>query len=370
MNKNNKQVLLLLLGILISGVLALGLYLLLEQIITTQYVDRVGIEGRSVSIDKFCNKYDDQKNGNSSKIILLVGSSNTNSNINATLMMQYLVNITESNKSRKSSLSNSYTIYNLAITGSDPIAQSVFIDCYIKFHPSLVIMGVNQYSFNGDINSDMVLALSKRLNANKEYINQPFISLGTKEVLNYNFLQKAYYKRKYFIQLVIIGPYQLLRPFTHAPSLLDVYTSNVDGVGGINIPYDYEIIHSTAEIERSLYEDNILTNLNNISFNNNSELQSFEYLAKSLKSHNISLIVINYPMHSILLKHMDEERASVYADYMNNDATKYGFEYMDLKYLYVTNDSYFSDKLHLTFNGRNDFTVLITNELINKGSIN
>ena len=57
MNKNNTQILVLLVCMVISGALAAGVYLVIDHIITTQYIDKIGLEGRTVSISDFCEKY-------------------------------------------------------------------------------------------------------------------------------------------------------------------------------------------------------------------------------------------------------------------------------------------------------------------------
>jgi hypothetical protein len=394
-NSESKKVIALFSYVLISILVALGLYLALTATITDYYISK-GFANRAMQVGDYCQNYN-RSSDDDSYVILFIGSSNTMMSVDARLIESEL-----KNQSAKTGAENgvhgypkNFTVYNLAVAGTDNMVQSLYADCYIKMKPDMVVYGINSFSFNGDTNLDNVVVLHRYWSYDSfaaSAAKSNVFSANVNDALNYNFIQRALYKRKFTVRLFIIVPFDYAKNMLRgSEQSVSVQSSQIlQDSRSINNPYPLELKKKSADEIRMGLENGKagvpLNYLDNFSEFNNSELRAFEYTAKILNENNISFVVIHYPEHYLLLEKFSKgniannvangdivvnDNIAYYKKYMSYDAKDLNFKFIDMENLYANSsyDSYFMDAIHFTPQGREDFSLVVADALIKEGAV-
>ncbi len=323
-------------SLLIAFIFAGLLFFFLTKEIDS-YIYTQGYESRGFLVQDTCSKYDKNESP-----ILLLGSSTTVEDINGIVLEKEL----------------NHTAYNFGMPGTDPVLNSLFIDCFLQMKPKTIIYTFTQTNIM-DISktreAEIYALLESRIAVDRTDERYSFLSEEQKNISRESFFEKTLEKRKFIIDYL----FNALRIITKKK----ISQTNYHDLKNPT----YIVESEKILIEKHLGVQNEILAAANFSNENNTKLLALSYLINRFKQNNVSVILVNTPLHPYVL--MQTNISS--ADYFDKTLTKLCKEHNCTfinDFNKYQNVSFFFDHVHLSFEGKDLFTKGLSKELSEKSS--
>lgn len=334
MGQNNtiKILLIILTAISISFIL----HFILVNIFVEQYFNN---NHKELYLLDFYN----QKKINESNLIFFWGSSQMESGINPLLIEDILNNFNYSSN-----------IYNLGIEGDTPVRRIPEISPLIANKPRIVVIGLSYYElyyYNNQGNEDIRIpqVFSFRpviLDENtKNFFYEDELKLINNPLEQYKF-------KKAYLLMSIENFISQENPNTWKNNVKSLYM---------------DLTRSLSEKEKiNEYSQNInyFNTWKVVGNENNRQKNALNYTINKLKENNITVVLINMPLYSLLSKNIPNETKSNYTYFINS----MGVPYYNLETKYP--DDEFGDLIHLNKYGRTNLSKDLALIILDNGNIN
>ncbi len=117
---------------------------------------------------------------------------------------------------------------------------------------------------------------------------------------------------------------------------------------------EYETITIPKQMKRDRYNPNLSSNLN---------FEALEYMVSSFTRHDISVILISYPIHPVAIEALTSNQLDAHNTSIDTLLKYNGVSYLDLIWEGNWTRSDFYDFEHLDFPGRQKVCSIISNHL-------
>jgi hypothetical protein len=279
--------------------------------------------------DVFFFDFYEQPKINESNPIFFVGSSQMESGINPPLIENILHDF-----------NFSCNVYNLGIEGETPIRRIPEISYIISNNPKIVVIGLTYYELNyyntpgsGDVRITQIFSSRQvMLNDEEKQLFYP------EEIKFYdNPLEQYLLKKKYFLKSVDNFIFRK-DPNNWKNNVKTLYKGLTRDLS----PKD--------KIEEFNKAKDYFDGWKNVGNESNRQKKALNYTIYKLKENNITVVLINMPLHSLLSNSIPNETRYNYLNYISST----GVLFYDLETTYPDNE--FGDIDHLNKYGRTNLS--------------
>ncbi len=321
-------------SVLISFILAGLLFFFLTKGIDS-YIYNQGYESRGFLVSDTCKNY--QKNDSP---ILLLGSSTTVENVNGLLLEKNLNN----------------TVYNFGMPGTDPVLNSLFLDCFLEMKPKLVIYTFTQTNLM-DISSareaEIYALLVDHIAPNKTDATYSFLSDEQKNISQENIFKRTLEKRKFIIDY-----------FFNSIRLLTGKKREQTNYHDLRNP-TYIIETEKIAIENHPGVQNEINAAKKFSEENNTKILALSYLVYSFVQKNVTVLLVNTPLHPYVLAQTNLSSANRFNNSLTKLCKEQNCTFINSFNRYQ-NASLFFDHVHLSVQGKDAFTKDLSKDILKK----
>ena len=282
--------------------------------------------------DVFFFDFYEQPKINESNPIYILGSSQIESGINPPLIENIL-----------NDFNYPCNVYDLGIEGDTPVRRVPEISDIISNNPKIVIIGLSYYELNYNNNpGNGDIRLAQLFSSHQVKLNDEEKQFFFKEEINVydNPFEQYLLKKNYF--LTAVDNYIFHKdPNAWKNNLKTLFlrlTTNLS-------PKD-----KIAAFNRGNTGQKYFDGWRNVGPENNRQKAALNYTIQKLKENNITVVLINMPLHSLLSNSIPNETRYNYLNFINST----GVLFYDLETTYP--DDEFGDIVHLNKFGRTNLS--------------
>ena len=317
-------------AVILAAMISFGIYVIIVDICVDSYLED---NKRELSILNF---YDTIRKNETDRIYF-IGSSQIVDGIDSYLIEDYL-----------KTKNYTFQIYNLGIQADRPLLRITELDRLVESKPRLVVIGVN---YNGLYNRTTINDERLVLVSDKVTLDSYSEQLYTKEQLKLinqspNPMEQYLYKRK-FIQPSI--RYLFFNKMIISEDVFggDIIRHFNPRGNDFKNPYVYTRNKTHEELLKSLESEGLVLRWCTVYKDDNPDKKALKHTIEKLEKNNISVIVINMPLHPLLSEKVPDTTRENYFSFLNST----GVTYYDFETNYSSD--HFIDLTHLNVIGRN-----------------
>jgi hypothetical protein len=265
---------------------------------------------------------------NESNPIFILGSSQIESGINPPLIENIL-----------SDLNYTCNVYNLGIEGDTPVRRVPEISYIISNNPKIVVIGLNYYELNYNTLGSGDIRIAQLFSSRQVKLNDEEKQLFYQEEIKVydNPLEQYLLKKKYF--LTSIDNFI----FRKDPN---VWKNDVKTL----FKWLTRDLSPTDKIEEFNKGKDYFDGWRYVGNGSNRQKTALNYTIHKLKENNITVVLINMPLHSLLSNSIPNETRNNYLNFINS--TEVLFYNLETTYP----DDEFGDIVHLNKFGRTNLS--------------
>lgn len=322
MDETRTNIILILFAAIIMSIIINGLFL---HLIVKPYLDE---SNRVVNIFKLYRTLEDDPQ----RKIFIIGSSQIEADIDCNLIDKLI------NGDGKADANMTVQTYNLGYPADTPLRRLTEVASMSECRPGMVIIGLTYYALNDtsfNISSDDLALVSRDIHLDN--YSRSLFRTDELELIDMNPVYLDFYRRKFI-----------------APSLLNLF--RISETSEQEAAKDFKVQPAFSE---NLTYDLLLIRINNsrdmldkysISPRDNNQKLALNQTLRLLHSKGISVVIINMPLHPLLLEKISDDTRRNYFSLLNSTNSSY-YDY-ERRY----GPQCFSDLTHLNCLGRKEFS--------------
>ncbi|OPY54486.1 MAG: hypothetical protein A4E49_01064 [Methanosaeta sp. PtaU1.Bin112] len=322
MDETRTNIILILFAAIIMSIIINGLFL---HLIVKPYLDE---SNRVVNIFKLYRTLEDDPQ----RKIFFIGSSQIEADIDCNLIDKLI------NGDGKADANMTVQTYNLGYPADTPLRRLTEVASMSECRPGMVIIGLTYYALNDtsfNISSDDLALVSRDIHLDN--YSRSLFRTDELELIDMNPVYLDFYRRKFI-----------------APSLLNLF--RISETSEQEAAKDFKVQPAFSE---NLTYDLLLIRINNsrdmldkysISPRDNNQKLALNQTLRLLHSKGISVVIINMPLHPLLLEKISDDTRRNYFSLLNSTNSSY-YDY-ERRY----GPQCFSDLTHLNCLGRKEFS--------------